>query len=61
MAGRRVSRHEEFTRQIIEAHPFGEEGLQVAERDFGNADELFREVADIASVARAPRGQIIVE
>ena len=60
LAGRRVSRHEEFTRQIIAAHPFGEEALQVAKRDFGNADELFREVADIASGARAPLGQIIV-
>ena len=60
LAGRRVSRHEEFTRQIIAAHPFGEEALQVAERDFGDADELFREVADIASGARAPLGQIIV-
>ncbi|MGB5100137.1 MAG: HD domain-containing protein [Methanothrix sp.] len=60
LAGRRVSRHEEFTRQIIAAHPFGEEALQVAERDFGNADELFLEIADIASGARAPLGQIIV-
>ncbi|MFZ3148698.1 MAG: HD domain-containing protein [Methanothrix sp.] len=60
LAGRRVSRHEEFTRQIIATHPFGEEALQVAERDFGNADELFLEIADIASGARAPLGQIIV-
>jgi HD superfamily phosphohydrolase len=60
LAGRRVSRHEEFTRQIIAAHPFGEEALQVAKRDFGSADELFREVADIASGARPPLGQIIV-
>ncbi|MFA6372088.1 MAG: HD domain-containing protein [Methanothrix sp.] len=59
-AGRRVSRHEEFTRQIIAAHPFGEEALQVAERDFCSADELFLEIADIASGARAPLGQIIV-
>ncbi|MCX6677919.1 MAG: HD domain-containing protein [Methanothrix sp.] len=60
LAGRRVSRHEEFTRQIIEAHPFGEEALQVANRDFCDGDELFREVADIASGKRPPLGQIIV-
>jgi HD superfamily phosphohydrolase len=49
LEGRRVSRHEEFTRQIIAAHPFGEEALLAAKRDFGDADELFLEVADIAS------------
>lgn len=59
-AGRQLSRHEEFTRKIIQAHPFGEETLAVAERNFGNADEFFREIADIASGARAPLGQIIV-
>jgi HD superfamily phosphohydrolase len=60
LEGRRVSRHEEFTHQIIAAHPFGEEALRVAERDFGNGDELFREIADIASGGRPPLGQIIV-
>ncbi|MDD1750470.1 MAG: HD domain-containing protein [Methanothrix sp.] len=60
LAGRRVSRHEEFTRQIIEAHPFGEEALQAAKKDFGDDDKLFQEVADIASGARPPLGQIIV-
>ncbi|HUS76279.1 MAG TPA: HD domain-containing protein [Methanothrix sp.] len=60
LAGRRVFRHEQFTRQIIEAHTFGEEALQVAERDFGNADELFNQVADIALGDRPPLGQIIV-
>lgn len=60
LEGRRVSRHEEFTRQIIAAHPFGKEALQVAERDFCNGDELFLEVADIASGASPPLGQIIV-
>jgi HD superfamily phosphohydrolase len=60
LAGRRVSRHEEFTRQIIAAHSFGEEALQVAEKDFCDADELFREIADIASGKRPPLGQIIV-
>lgn len=60
ISGKRVSRHEEFTRQIIAAHPFGETALGVAERDFRNADELFLEVADIASGKRPPLGQIIV-
>jgi HD superfamily phosphohydrolase len=60
LEGRRVSRHEEFTRQIIAAHPFGEEALLAAKRDFGDADELFLEVADIASGKRPPLGQIIV-
>ena len=60
LSGRRVSRHEEFTSQIIAAHPFGEEALQAAKRDFGNADQLFQEVADIASGKRPPLGQIIV-
>jgi len=60
LAGRRVSRHEEFTHQIIAAHPFGEEALEAAKRDFANADELFEEVADIASGKRPPLGQIIV-
>ncbi len=58
--GRPASRHEEFTRQIITAHPFGEKAVQVAERDFTSADELFLEVADIASGKRPPLGQIIV-
>ncbi|OPY51723.1 MAG: HD domain protein [Methanosaeta sp. PtaU1.Bin112] len=60
LSGKRVSRHEEFTRQIIADHPFGDQTLQIAERDFGNADELFLEVADIASGKRPPLGQIIV-
>ena len=60
LSGKRVSRHEEFTRQIIADHPFGEHALGIAERDFGNADELFLEVADIASGKMPPLGQIIV-
>jgi HD superfamily phosphohydrolase len=60
LSGKRVSRHEDFTRQIIAAHPFGEEAFKVAERDFGDGDDLFLEVADIASGKRPPLGQIIV-
>ncbi len=57
--GRRASRHEEFTREIIESHPFGEKAIRACEQAFGNADEIFREVADIASGGRPPLGQII--
>ena len=60
LAGRRVSRHEEFTRRIIADHPFGEEALKIAERDFGDPKELFIEVADIASGGSPPLGQIIM-
>ncbi len=59
IAGRRASRHEEFTREIIITHPFGEEAIRACEQAFGNADELFREVAEIASGGRPPLGQII--
>ncbi len=57
--GRRVFRHEEFTREIITVHPFGDEALLEAEKSFGNAKELFRELADIALGGRPPLGQII--
>ena len=56
----RATRHEEFTHEVITAHPFGEAAVRVAERDFGNADTFFQEVAEIASGARPPLGQIIV-
>jgi HD superfamily phosphohydrolase len=57
--GRRASRHEEFTRDIIITHPFGDETLRAAEQSFCNADELFTELADIASGGKPPLGQII--
>lgn len=60
LASRRASGHEEFTHEIVSAHPFGEAAINVAERDFGNADSFFRDVADIAAGARPPLGQIIV-
>lgn len=60
LGGKRASRHEEFTREIITTHPFGEDVIRTVERDFGNPDTLFWEVADIASGARPPLGQIIV-
>lgn len=56
---RRVSRHEEFTRAIIAAHPFGEEALLVAEAKFEDAESLFSEVAEMVFGGRPPLGQII--
>lgn len=60
LAGKRVSRHEEFTRRIIADHPFGDDALKIAERDFGDPKELFMEVSDIASGGSPPLGQIIM-
>ncbi|MDM7912603.1 MAG: HD domain-containing protein, partial [Methanotrichaceae archaeon] len=59
VAGRRASKHEEFTREIITAHPFGDEAISLADASFGDADSLFREVADMALGGRPPLGQII--
>lgn len=58
--GRRVSRHEEFTKKIISSHPFGDEALIIAKRDFGDPHDLFLEVAEIASGGSPPLGQIIM-
>jgi HD superfamily phosphohydrolase len=60
LCGKRVSRHEEFTRDIIATHPFSKEALSLAQEAYGSVDELFREIADIASGGRPPLGQIIV-
>ena len=60
LRGKRASRHEEFTQDIISCHPFGEEAIEIAERDFGDADKLFAEVAQIAWGRVPPLGQIIV-
>ncbi len=60
LAGRPVSGHEEFTRQIIIDHPFGEDALRSAEMDFGDAHQLFSQVAEIASGKKPPLGQIIM-
>jgi len=59
LGGQRASRHEEFTHEIITAHPFGKEAVLEAEQAFGSADEIFREVAEIASGGMLPLGQII--
>ncbi len=59
LSGRQVSRHEEFTYEIIAAHPFGDSALQLADEAFGSADRLFREVAEIALGRKMPSGQII--
>ena len=59
IANKKVYRHEEFTRNIIISHPFGEEVVFSAEETFGSADEFFRDVADIALGANLPLGQIV--
>ncbi|HSD59194.1 MAG TPA: HD domain-containing protein, partial [Methanotrichaceae archaeon] len=59
VAGRRASRHEEFTREIITAHPFGDEAISLADANFKDADSLFCEVADMALGGLPPLGQII--
>lgn len=58
-SGIRICRHEDFTRQIILAHDFGMEALALAERDFGDVDKLFSEIADIARGGFQPLGQLI--
>jgi HD superfamily phosphohydrolase len=60
LEGKAVSRHEQFTRSIILEHPFGEEALRLARRDFGDPGQLFFEIAEIASGKRPPLGQIIM-
>lgn len=60
LRGKRATGHEEFTQDIITSHPFGQEAIMIAERDFGDADGLFAEVAEIASGRIPPLGQIIV-
>ncbi|MDD1752487.1 MAG: HD domain-containing protein [Methanotrichaceae archaeon] len=59
VAGKKVSKHEEFTREIILAHPFGEKALELVTRDFGSAHYIFREVAEISLGGRTVLGQIV--
>ena len=59
VADKKVSRHEEFTRDIIIHHPFGDEVVRSAREAFGSADEFFRDVADIALGRNIPLGQIV--
>lgn len=59
LAGRSISRHEEFTREIIISHPFGDEALHACVESFADPDAFFRDVADIALGAKPPLGQII--
>lgn len=59
VAGRQISRHEEFTHDIIAHHPFGDEAFSLAKKGFGDADALFQEVADIALGGLPPLGQIV--
>ncbi|MCJ7443432.1 MAG: HD domain-containing protein [Methanotrichaceae archaeon] len=59
VAGMKVTRHEEFSREIILAHPFGEEAMELADRIFGNAENLFRDVARISIGEKPILGQIV--
>ena len=59
VADKKVSRHEEFTRDIIISHSFGDEAVGYVEEAFGNAEEFFRDVADIALGRSIPLGQIV--
>jgi HD superfamily phosphohydrolase len=59
LSGKKVSRHEEFTGEIIASHPFGNEAGRLAQEAFDSADEFFRDVAHIALGGRLPLGQII--
>jgi len=56
---KRMSGHEEFTREIIRRSPFGKSALAMAEDIFGDAEGLFQEVAEIAVGHSRPLGQII--
>lgn len=56
---KKISRHEEFTWDIIIHHPFGEEAVASAEEAFGSADDFFRDVASIALGRCTPLGQIV--
>jgi len=55
----RAFRHEQFTRHILSAHPFGENALEAVDEDFGSPDRFFAEIADIISGGNPPLGQII--
>jgi HD superfamily phosphohydrolase len=59
LSGKKVSRHEQFTHEIIVSHPFGEEAIQLAEEEFDSADVFFMDVAYIAQGSKLPLGQII--
>lgn len=59
VANKKVIRHEEFTRDIISTHSFGDEAVQAVEEAFGGAEDFFRDVASIALGETFPLGQII--
>lgn len=56
---KRISRHEEFTYDVIAHHPFGDDVISLADSDQGGADAFFKEVADVAVGGRPPLGQIV--
>jgi uncharacterized protein len=55
---KQVFNHEAFTRELISSHPFGD-AVSAAEKEFGDADEFFQEVSQIALGRKAPLGQVI--
>ena len=59
LAARPISRHEDFTREIIIRHPFGMQALRACEESFSDIDSLFLDVAEIALGGNSPLGQII--
>jgi uncharacterized protein len=58
--GTKVRKHEEFTRKIITAYPFGDEIIDSAQQIFGiSHSALFGNLADIALGGSPPLGQIV--
>ncbi len=59
LSGKKVFRHEDFTKEIIVSHPFGEVATHLAEEEFCSADRFFADVACIIQGGELPLGQII--
>ncbi|NPV63830.1 MAG: HD domain-containing protein [Methanotrichaceae archaeon] len=59
LAGKRASRHEAFTREILLSHPFDNRALSGVEEAFGDIESFFREISEIISGGRLPLGQVI--
>ncbi len=56
--GRQISRHEDFTRHIIESDNFGDAVSALAKRDFGDSKKLFSEISELVA-GFGPLGKII--
>lgn len=55
---KQIFKHEEFTKEVISSHPFGDAVSEV-EEEFGDADGFFQDVSLIALGKKAPLGQVI--